>query len=117
MTVTGYLPYAAAVWVFMIGLYGIVTSRNLIHLITCLSVVQSATYILILAVGYRTGAAAPVFADQPVNTPAVDPVVHALALTDIVVAATVTALLIALTMQVYGERGTLDPNELRPMRD
>ncbi len=113
---TAYLPYIVAAWVLMIGLYGLVTSRNMIHLIACLSVVQSATYIVILATGYRTGAAAPVFADQPLSTPAVDSVVHALALTDIVVAATVTALLLALTLQVHKERGTLDPSELRPMR-
>src|SRR6476646_1261172 len=34
------LPYLVAVWLFVIGLYGIVTSRNLIHLIVCLSVSQ-----------------------------------------------------------------------------
>ena len=33
-----YLPYALAGWLFMIGLYGIVTSRHLVHLVVCLSV-------------------------------------------------------------------------------
>ena len=40
----------------LVGLYGIATSRNLIHLIVCLAVVQSATYVLLLSVGYRRGA-------------------------------------------------------------
>ena len=38
---------------------------------------------------------APYFFDIPVHTPAVDPVVQALALTDVVVEAAVTALLLA----------------------
>lgn len=103
-------------WLFAIGLYGIVTSRHFVHLIGCLTVVQSSTYVLLLAVGYRTDAAAPIFADTAVGTPAVDPVVQALVLTDIVVGATVTALLLALAVQVYKRKGTLDPHRLRPLR-
>jgi multicomponent Na+:H+ antiporter subunit C len=111
-----FLPYAIVVWLFVVGLYGIVTSRNLIHLIICLAVVQSSTYVLLLAIGYRTGAAAPIFADIPLGTPAVDPVVQALTLTDVVVEATVTALLLALAVQAHKRFGTLDPDELRSMR-
>lgn len=111
-----FLPFAVAIWLFLVGLYGVVTSRNLIHLIICLAVAQSATYVLLLAIGYRLGAAAPVFADIPVGTPAVDPVVQALTLTDVVVEATVSALLLALAVQAHKRFGTLDPGELRPMR-
>ena len=75
----------------------------------CLAVVQSSTYVLLLSVGYRGGAGPPIFADVPPGTPAVDPVVQALALTDIVVGATVTALLLALAAQVHKRLGTLDP--------
>jgi multicomponent Na+:H+ antiporter subunit C len=87
-----YIPFIVVVWILMVGLYGIVTSRDLIHLIICLIVVQSSTYVLLLGVGYVTGAVAPYFYDVPVHTPAVDPVVQALALTDVVVEAAVTAL-------------------------
>lgn len=110
------LPYLIAIWLFLVGIYGIVTSRNLIHLILCLAVVQSSTYVFLLAIGYRLGAAAPIFADIPVGTPAVDPVVQALTLTDVVVEATVTALLLALAVQAYKRFKTLDPDELRSMR-
>ena len=33
-----FLPYAVAAWLLLVGLYGIVTSRNLVHAIICLSV-------------------------------------------------------------------------------
>lgn len=111
------LPYIVAVWILLIGLYGVVTSRNLIHLIVCLSVAQSSTYVLLLAVGYRRDFAAPVFIDIPRDTPAVDPVVQALTLTDVVVGAAVTALLLAIAVQMHKRRGTLDPDELDPLRD
>jgi multicomponent Na+:H+ antiporter subunit C len=112
-----FLPYAVAVWVCLVGLYGIVTSRNLLHTIVCLSVVQSSTYVLLLAVGYRKGGAAPVFIDIPRNTPAVDPVVQALTLTDVVVGGAVTALLLAIAVQLEKHLDTVDPDELDPLRD
>jgi multicomponent Na+:H+ antiporter subunit C len=116
MRILDHLPYLVAAWLFMVGLYGIVTSRNLIHAVTCLAVVQSSTYVLLLAVGYRRGGTAPIFYDVPQGTRAVDPVVGALTLTDIVVGATVTALLLALAVQIHKRLGTLDPNELRQLK-
>jgi multicomponent Na+:H+ antiporter subunit C len=111
-----FLPYVVAAWLFLVGLYGIVTSRNLIHMAVCLAVVQSSTYVLLLSAGYKAGAGPPIFANVPPGTPAVDPVVQALALTDIVVGATVTALLLALAAQVHKHLHTLDPRRLRPMQ-
>ena len=111
-----FLPYAVAAWLFLVGVWGIVTSRNLIHLVVCLTVVQASTYIVLLGIGYRTGAAAPIFADIPTSTPTVDPVVQALTLTDVVVEATVVALLLALAIQAERRFGTLDPNELGALR-
>ena len=109
-------PYVVVVWVLAVGLYGIVTSRHLVHQVVCLAVVQSSTYVLLLAVGYRSGAAAPYFSDIGTHTRAVDPVVAALALTDVVVEATVTALLLAIAVQAHKRFGTLDPDELRQFR-
>ncbi|WP_369824243.1 NADH-quinone oxidoreductase subunit K, partial [Kitasatospora sp. Root187] len=60
------LPFLTAGWILLVGVYGLVTSRNLIHAVGCLAVAQSSTYVLLLAVGYRRGATAPVFADLPV---------------------------------------------------
>jgi multicomponent Na+:H+ antiporter subunit C len=111
-----FAPFAVAVWLLVVGLYGIVTSRNLVHLILCLGVVQASTYVLLLAIGYRTGGAAPIFADIPVGTRAVDPVVQALTLTDVVVEATVTALLLAIALQIDKRFETVDPDELRELR-
>ncbi|WP_428485697.1 sodium:proton antiporter [Rhodopila sp.] len=115
-TLASLVPWIVAAWLLGIGLYAIITSRNYVHLIGCLSVVQSSTYVLLLAAGYRKGAAAPIFYTHPPGTPAVDPVVQALVLTDIVIGATITALLLALVLQLHKQRGTIDPEKLRPLQ-
>ncbi|MEA2291404.1 MAG: multicomponent Na+:H+ antiporter subunit [Solirubrobacteraceae bacterium] len=111
------LPYAVAVWLLLIGLYGAITSRHLVHLVLCLSVAQASTYVLLLAVGYRAGGKAPIFIDIPPGSRVVDPVVQALTLTDVVVQATVTAVLLALTVQASKRFGTVDPDALGALRE
>jgi multicomponent Na+:H+ antiporter subunit C len=105
-----YLAFGVAAWLFLIGVYGIVTSRHLVHLCICLVVVQSSTYVLLSAIGYRPGAMAPVFYNVSPHTPAVDPIVQALMLTDIVVEATVVALLLALIVRLHENCAEIDPN-------
>jgi multicomponent Na+:H+ antiporter subunit C len=109
-------PYWVAGYIFLIGLYGIVSSRSFIHVCICLAVIQSSTYVLLATIGFRKGAGAPVFAGVPDGTPAVDPVVQALMLTDVVVEATVMALLLAIVVQIHKKRKTLNPDELRTLR-
>jgi len=111
-----YLPYALAIWIFLVGLYGVVSSRNLVHLVVSLGVVQSSTYVLLLSIGYVDHGTAPIFNDVPQGTPAVDPVVQALTLTDIVVSVTVGALLLALSLQQQKRAGTTDPDRTGAMR-
>ncbi|HEX5493327.1 MAG TPA: cation:proton antiporter subunit C [Mycobacteriales bacterium] len=105
-------PFAVAGWLLLVGMFGLVRSRNLVHAVVSLSVCQSSTYVLLLTVGFRRGGTAPVFGDVPAGTVVVDPVVQALTLTDIVVGATVTALLLALAVQIDKRCGTVDPDEL-----
>ena len=109
-------PYFIAAWLFFCGLYGIVTSRHLTHTVVCLAVLQTSTYVLLLSIGFRSGGAAPVFADISPGTLTVDPLVQALMLTDIVVEATVFALFLSMLVKAYEKAGTLRPDDLRIMR-
>ena len=109
-------PFVVATWLFVVGMYGIVSARNMVRQVICLTIVQSSTYLLLLAVGYKAGAAAPIYKDIPLSTNVVDPVVQALTLTDVVVEATVTALLLSLVVRAYERTGSLDPARLRPLR-
>lgn len=109
--------YGVAGWLVLIGSFGVVRSRNLIHAVVCLSVAQAGTYLLLLAVGYQRGAAPPIFVGaHPDPARVVDPVVQAMTLTDIVIQATVTALLLALAIQIHKRHHTLDPDKLSALR-
>lgn len=106
------LAYLVAAWLVLAGLAGAVVSRDLIRTVVALSVAQSGTYVLLLGIGWRRGGTAPVFSDVPPGTRVVDPVVQALALTDVVVGATVLSLLLALAVQVHKVAGSRDPDAL-----
>ncbi|HVL99148.1 MAG TPA: NADH-quinone oxidoreductase subunit K [Egibacteraceae bacterium] len=111
-----HLPYLLAAWVLLTGLAGIVTSRDLVHTIMCLAVLQTSVHVLLLAIGYRHDATAPIYDDVPADVAVVDPVVQALTVTDIVVGAAATALLLAFAVQVNKRTGSLDPAGLVALR-
>ena len=105
------LAYGVAIWLILVGLYGIVTSRNLIHLAVSLSVLGAATDVLLVTVGYRAGGTAPI--DVPPGKPGVDPIVQAIASTDVIVTAVFIAMLLGVAVQVHKRARTLDPEFLR----
>ncbi len=107
-----YLPYAAAAWICLVGLAGVATSRNLVHLAICLTVTQSSTYVLLLSVGYVKHGKAPIFKGTKLGSTVVDPVVQALTLTDVVVSVAVVALILALALDAHRLSGTVDPDRL-----
>ena len=107
-----YLPYAVAAWICLWGIAGIATSRNLIHLAICLTVTQSSSYVLLLSVGYVEHGKAPIFLGTKLGSKAVDPVVQALTLTDVVVSVAVIALILALALDAHRLSGTVDPDGL-----
>ncbi len=111
------LPFIVAAWLFIVGLYGVVSSRNLVRTVLSLTVVQSSTYLVLLGIGYRAGGRAPIVADIAPSSKLVDPVVQVLVLTDIVIEATVTALLLALVVQAHKRFGSVDPADLRALRN
>lgn len=108
--------YLVAGWLFLVGAYGMVVSRDLVHAVVCLSVAQSSSYVLLLCVGYRSGGTSPVFGDIPITLATVDPVVQALVFTDVVVSATITALLLALAIQAEKRSGSKDPGRVSGLR-
>jgi multicomponent Na+:H+ antiporter subunit C len=112
-----FLPFAAAAWLFVVGLWGVVSSTHLVRTVLSLTVVQSSTYLVLLGVGYRTAGQAPILIDIPARSKVVDPVVQVLVLTDVVIEATITALLLALVIQAHKRFGSVDPAELRALRD
>jgi multicomponent Na+:H+ antiporter subunit C len=97
--------------VMLIGLWGVLTHRNILRIIISLSLIGTGTHILIVAIGYVRGGTAPIIdralpvADAAAR--AVDPVPSALVVTAIVIGLAVTAVLLAYAIRLYDARKTL----------
>lgn len=105
--------YLAAVAVFCIGLYGIMTDRNLIRLVMNANLMESAALLALVASGYEE----PVGTVDAVREVAyADPVPHALALTGIVIGVSTTALALSLIMKLYQTYHTLDVGDIKDAR-
>jgi multicomponent Na+:H+ antiporter subunit C len=106
----------ASVLLFVIGLYGVVTHRNLIRIILSLGLMESATYLFLVTLGYRAGSTAPIFYEAkivPGETPVVDPIMQALALTSIVIGVVTLAMALSLVIQLARHHRTLDATRIR----
>ena len=96
---------------FLTGLYGLITKRNLIKKIMGLYILDAGVILYFVSVGYRSGASAPIL-DKGVEK-VVDPIPQALMLTAIVIGICVTALALAIAVKIYEKHGTLDIEELK----
>lgn len=57
--------YLAAVALFCIGLYAVLTRRNLIKMVMGMSMMEASTYLFMLSLAYRAGSTAPVLLNPP----------------------------------------------------
>jgi multicomponent Na+:H+ antiporter subunit C len=113
------INYIAAILLFLIGLYGLVRARNVVRMILNLGLMESATYLLLITLGYRAGGTAPIFYEAPNlagEITAVDPIVQALALTSIVIGVVTLAMALALVIQLARHYRTLDARRMRELR-
>lgn len=101
---------------FLVGLYGIITRRNLVKIAISLSIMEFSTFLFFALLGYTEGGVAPIVdPSDPVKT-YVDPLPQALVLTAIVIGLATTALLMAVIIRIYRKYGTFDIREIRNLR-
>jgi multicomponent Na+:H+ antiporter subunit C len=96
-----------------IGLLGLVISSNLFRMVLALVMAEAGANLLLVLVGYRTDAVAPILGVQAAGTPMVDPIPQVLVLTAIVIGVGVQALAVAAVVRIYQAYGTLDVRVLR----
>lgn len=114
--------YLGAILLFLIGLFGVITHRNLLRIVLSLSLMESATFLMLIIQGFRSKATAPIFIGPygmdiiPGVTNVVDPIVQALTLTSIVIGVATLAMALALIIQLARHYRTLDVRQLRDLR-
>lgn len=102
-----------AALVFAIGLYGVLTKRDMIKVCVSISIMESSLVLALVAAAYVPEGAAPILdtaglAVMEEGGLFADPLPHALALTAIVIGAGILAVALALTVAMYRHFGTTD---------
>ncbi len=106
--------YLAAVLLFLIGAYTMLTHPNLIKKVIGLNIMETSVFLLLVAIGYVEGGNAPIV--SPETHVYVNPLPHALILTGIVIAVSITAFALALIVKIYHHYGTLCTDQIAKMR-
>ena len=114
------MVYVLCLILFLVGLYGVLSQKNLIKLIIALAIMEYAVNLLLIMVGYRKDGSAPILesgtALKKFLSGAVDPLPQAMVLTAIVISLAVLALAIVIAMRLYQKYGTYDITEIRRLR-
>jgi len=107
--------YLISSLLFLLGLYTMITRRNLIKKIIGLNIMDTSIFLFFISMGSVEGGRAPIYLPGE-EVVYVNPLPQALILTAIVVAVSITAFALALTVKLYEEYGTLDADRIREIR-
>jgi multicomponent Na+:H+ antiporter subunit C len=116
--------YLASAAMFCLGLYTLLTRRNMIKMVMGLSLMEGSTYLLFVSLAYRARSTAPVLLNPPgAQSPAqlahgdvADPVLQNFCLTAIVIGVAVTGVFLAVVVRIAQHYRTLDSADVREMR-
>jgi multicomponent Na+:H+ antiporter subunit C len=101
---------------FLVGMYGAITKRNLIKIAIAVSIMEFSTFLFFALIGYIEGGVAPIVNPSEPDKIYVDPLPQALVLTAIVIGLATTALLMAVIIRLYRKYKTFDIRELKNLR-
>ena len=107
--------YMFAMILFLTGAFTMLTHPNLIKKIIGLNIMETSVFLLLVSIGYVSGGEAPIVtpgADEVY----VNPLPHALILTGLVIAVSITAFALSLIIKIYEHYGTLDTDDISKMR-
>jgi len=104
----------------VVGLWGMITQKNLIKIVIGFSLFDTGLNIVIVSMAYIKNSTAPII-DKAVDvsqaaSKVADPVPQALVLTSIVIVLGVTALMLAYVLRMYREKKSLDINSYTDLK-
>jgi len=110
------IVYLLCFILFLTGLYGVITRRNLIKIAISLSIMEFSSFLFLALIGYVDGGVAPIVdPSDPIKT-YVDPLPQALVLTAIVIGLATTAMLMAVIIRIYRKYGTFDIRQIKNLK-
>jgi len=111
------LNYILCFILFLIGLYGVLTRKNIIKIIIGLCIMEYSLNLLLVMIGYIEGGVAPIVdLTSAQGTVYVDPLPQAFVLTAIVIGLATTALLLAIAIKLYKKYKTFDIDKINHLK-
>lgn len=107
------MSYGAALIIFCIGFFTVVTRRNLFKTIIGLSLMEGALLLLLVTAGYVPDGVPPLL---PIEGSSVNPLPHAFSLTAIVIGASHIALALAFVIKLERRYDSVDIDRIRGLR-
>lgn len=111
--------YIFAILLMGIGIYGLLSQRNLFKQLISLTIIDTAVNIFIIATGYVKGGEAPIYFKGALdnNVKFVDPLPQALVLTAIVIGLGILALGAVLLIRISEKHKNLDVEKMRGVEE
>ncbi len=115
-----YISVIAGFLLLMVGLWGIISQKNIIKMIISFSIIDTSIHLLLVAIGYIRNRTAPII-DSAVNKSdaadlVTDPVPQALVLTAIVIGVGITALLLTYALKLFRQNRSLEINQYNSLK-
>ncbi|MCB2195412.1 MAG: cation:proton antiporter subunit C [Bacteroidetes bacterium] len=110
------IVYILCFILFLVGLYGLITRRNLIKIVISLSIMEFSVFLFLVIIGYIDAGVAPIVELSNQNVIYVDPLPQAMVLTAIVIGLATTAMLLAIAIRLYRKYKTFDIREINNLR-
>ena len=115
-----HIALATGFLLILIGLYGALTHHDIMRMIVAFTVSNTGVNLVLVAVGYIRGRAAPIIDDSVPAAEAaqrmIDPLPQALVLTAIVIGVGITALMLAYAYKIYLVKGSLDITRIKELK-
>lgn len=112
-TLFGLIFFVGAIGLCVIGIAGMVLSRNLFRMVLALAIAEAGANLVLVLAGYRWDAVASILGGATASRAMVDPVPQAMVLTVIGVGVGVQALALSLVIRIKQRYATLDMREAR----
>ena len=107
-----YIAVALGFVLLIIGIWGIISRKNIISMIIGFSIVDTSIHLLLVSIGYIKDRTAPIIGETVTRENAAklvtDPVPQALVLTAIVIGVGITALMLTYALKLYRQHKSLE---------
>ncbi len=114
------ISIVTAFLLMLIGLYGALTTKNILRIILAFNVFDAGLNLFLVAISYMNNRVAPIIdsttGTENLSSKFVDPIPQALVLTSIVIGVGVTAVMLTYAYKMYKYKNTLNINEYKDAR-